>query len=129
MIQALNMGGLMEQTIQALRPGLVQQMQQAGRANPQQAEAAVGEVIMPALRAATPQMMTGIADIWARYFTAEELRQMVAFYDTPLGRKSLALMPQMTAETQALAQRILPQILQDTISKNRDALRQRGIQV
>ena len=129
LIEAMNMGSIMEQTIMALRPALVQQFQAAGRATPQQAETAVTDLIVPALRAATPEMLSGIADIWARHFTPAEMRELRAFYDTPIGRKSLALTPQMTAETQTMVQGLLPRLLNDVIGKNRDALRQRGIQL
>jgi len=126
-IQSLKLDSVMDQTFAAIRPALVQQLAQAGRATPQQAEVAVDEVIMPALRHATPELMAGIADIWARHFSSAELRELGAFYETPVGRRWLQLTPQITAETQALTQSVLPRILNETVSRNRDALRQRGI--
>jgi hypothetical protein len=46
--------------------------------------------------------------MYARYFTAEELRDIVAFYRTPTGAKALAVMPQVSAELMgALAPRML----------------------
>ena len=36
--------------------------------------------------------------IYARYFTAEELRGMTAFYRTPAGAKALQLMPQVMGD-------------------------------
>jgi hypothetical protein len=40
--------------------------------------------------------------VYARYFTAQELRDIVAFYHTPLGAKTLKVMPQATADLFAL---------------------------
>lgn len=44
--------------------------------------------------------------IYARYFTADELRDMLAFYRTPTGIKMLKVLPKITAEvTGAIIQR------------------------
>jgi hypothetical protein len=37
--------------------------------------------------------------IYARHFTAQELRDITAFYRTPSGRKALQAMPKVTAES------------------------------
>ena len=36
--------------------------------------------------------------VYAKYFSAQELRDMMAFYKTPTGAKTLRLLPQVTAE-------------------------------
>lgn len=126
-LRTLNMQNTMETTMTALRPNLVAQMQQAGRVDEARAAAAVDELILPAMRAAVPQMMAGIAEIWARHYTVEDLRGLRAFYETPVGRKSLALTPVLAQETAQMTQTLLPRILQDTMIRNRDALRSRGI--
>jgi hypothetical protein len=54
--------------------------------------------------------------IYARHFTAAELKEITGFYRTPTGKKSLATMPQVTAETvQALMPRM--QSFQNDISR------------
>lgn len=45
--------------------------------------------------------------IYARHFTAGELRELIAFYQTPLGAKSLHEMPQAMAE---FASTLLPRL-------------------
>jgi uncharacterized protein len=40
--------------------------------------------------------------IYAKYFTAQEMRDIVAFYRTPTGAKTLQVMPQATADLFAL---------------------------
>jgi hypothetical protein len=39
--------------------------------------------------------------MYARYFTADELRQLAAFYKTPLGAKALSQLPRVMAEYSA----------------------------
>jgi hypothetical protein len=64
--------------------------------------------------------------IYARYFSANELRDIIGFYKTTTGAKSLKLLPKITAETGAL---ILPRIpaFQAELTSNIDAiLKRRG---
>ncbi|MGH7391759.1 MAG: DUF2059 domain-containing protein [Candidatus Rokuibacteriota bacterium] len=45
-------------------------------------------------------------EIYARHFTADELEQMVAFYGSPVGRKSLELGAALASEMMAAGQRV-----------------------
>lgn len=76
---------------------------------------------MPKITAALNQVFNDpalLADIetemialYSRHFTAEELKQIAAYYRTPVGTKSMKLMPQVMAESMAIGQRItLPRI-------------------
>lgn len=42
-----------------------------------------------------------IAAIYDRHFTTDDLRQLLAFYDTPVGKKLLATLPTITQESVA----------------------------
>lgn len=50
--------------------------------------------------------------IYADLFTTEELRQMIAFYQTPTGQKLVQLRPEITERSMQLAQRMMPQMLE-----------------
>src|SRR5215469_15071202 len=43
-------------------------------------------------------LMSDAPTLYARHFSADELHQLVAFYRSPLGQKSLHVLPQLTAE-------------------------------
>ena len=53
------------------------------------------------------EMMVEIAPLYARNYTVAELKELTAFYRTPLGRKMLALSPRLSAESMAIGQRIV----------------------
>jgi uncharacterized protein len=59
----------------------------------------VDEIVMPEIRKRSNEMTEKIADIWASHFNLEELEQLRAFYDTPVGRKSLHELPLVMAES------------------------------
>jgi len=62
----------------------------------------------------TRQIVAGVSDamqdapaIYARYFTVQEMRDLGAFYRTPIGGKTLQVMPQVMTDVNAL---ILPRM-------------------
>jgi hypothetical protein len=53
------------------------------------------------------EIMNDMPAIYARYLTAQEMREIVAFYRTPTGAKALKVMPQATADSISL---IMPRL-------------------
>lgn len=67
----------------------------------------------------------GIYPIYAKFFTEQELREMVAFYNSPTGRKTVTIMPQLYAESiKAAQEHLLPAVekLMDEILKEELAI-------
>ena len=54
-------------------------------------------------------LMAGAPALYARHFSAAELRELLAFYQSPVGQKSLKELPQLTVE---IIQMIVPQLQQ-----------------
>jgi len=52
-------------------------------------------------------MKEDIVKLYTKYFTAKELQELKEFYSTDLGKKSLKLLPTITAESMQLAQKKL----------------------
>lgn len=53
------------------------------------------------------EMMAEIGPLYARNYSVAELKQLSAFYRTPLGQKMLALSPRLAAESMAVGQKIV----------------------
>ncbi len=53
------------------------------------------------------EMMRATAGVYARHFTVTELRQIAAFYKTPVGVKTLTIMPQLMNESMLIGQQIV----------------------
>jgi hypothetical protein len=51
---------------------------------------------------ATKEIMSEAPNLYARHFTAQEMRDIVAFYRTPTGAKVLSVMPQVATEFLAM---------------------------
>jgi len=67
--------------------------------------------------------------IYARHFSADELRELLAFYRSPIGAKALRVLPQVTAESMALMMPRLQQIQAQTMEAFTKVLRQRGFPI
>jgi len=64
--------------------------------------------------------------IYARHFTAAELRDLTAFYRTPTGQKALRVLPQVMGEVLATIMPRLQQVQAQTLEAFKRVLRERG---
>jgi uncharacterized protein len=53
------------------------------------------------------EMMAEAVPLYARYFTADELKQLATFYRTPVGKKSLQALPKLMGEAMQVGQRVI----------------------
>ena len=74
-------------------------------------------------------MMNVVAEgpvIYARHFTAQELREIIAFYRTPTGGKLLQLTPQLSTEVMGMVSPHMSEFHAQTVETFRKVLRSRG---
>jgi len=74
-------------------------------------------------------LMDGIIPIYEKHFTTSDLREIVAFYRSPIGRKTISVMPAVMQESmvagQAWGQGLEPEIQR----RVQNALRREGIKL
>lgn len=63
------------------------------------------------------EMVAEMAPLYARHFTAAELRELAAFYATPLGVKMMAEMPRIAGESMQISQRVMMPRIQAMVAK------------
>lgn len=71
-------------------------------------------------------MVNGIAIVYANNFTADELRDIEAFYRQPLGQKLLAKSPAIAQQSAQVGQDIGRKATDDLRARLTEALRQKG---
>ena len=67
-----------------------------------------------------------VAVIYASNFTADELRQVIAFYRLPAGQKFLQQMPVIAQQSMAMGQKFGEELMNDLQTRMKDELRKRG---
>jgi hypothetical protein len=107
--------------MQQLKPAIVQGRPEIARDY---------DVVMPRLiesmTARSDAFAAGIAEIYARTFTPDELRQVTAFYHSPVGQKFLEKMPAIAQESMAMGQKFGQEVAGEMRDRMIEELRKRG---
>ena len=61
--------------------------------------------------------MDQMVPIYAKYYTQQDMDDLIAFYDTPLGKKLSTVQPQITLESMSVAQQWAAEIGQKVAAK------------
>lgn len=81
------------------------------------------EEVMTLFEIEMDKLENRIISIYAKYFTKEETKQLIAFYETDLGRKAISVMPNILDESmlasQQWGQSLVP-VLSDRLKKRFD---------
>jgi hypothetical protein len=71
------------------------------------------------------EMCDFLAGVLVKYYSVDEMRQLAAFYRSPLGKKALQIQPDLSRDTMAFVQtklsRELPAVMQRLEAKHRAA--------
>jgi len=70
--------------------------------------------------------MKALPAIYAKYFSAKELQELLAFYRTPVGAKGLKFLPQVTADIGASMAPKLPAFQAQITAQLEEVLRRHG---
>ena len=62
-------------------------------------------------------LLSLMVPIYAKYYTQQDMDDLIAFYDTPLGKKLSTVQPQITLESMSVAQQWAAEIGQKVASK------------
>jgi len=122
--------GTLDQLVGQVTAQLWPQVEAALRSkNPNIDAAALAELRKELERIQLESLVDTLKDapsIYARHFSDQELREIIAFYHSPIGAKTLKVMPQVMGEVMAM----LTPRMKDVMSQTQDAffkvLRQRG---
>ena len=83
----------------------------------------------PVLESEMPAIMGEIASLYALHFTADELREMLAFYRTPVGKKAVEKMPAILQQSMVMGQVWGQRVGQKAWEQFRAKAKEKGLQV
>ena len=128
LVASLGLQGQVEDMIGQMRAPMIAALrQQAPRLPEAQVASLVDEFVMPEFRAHAGEVVEATAAIYAGRLTPEEMRQVAAFYATPVGAKLRGLMPEVFAESMRFGQAWGARVAAAALAKHREALRARGL--
>jgi hypothetical protein len=85
------------------------------------------EKLFPAMRERLPEFTDLASRVYAKHFTAADLDQLIAFYESPIGKKLVAEQPAMLAEMNAVAQAWGQNLAMDVMRKLAPEFQKRGL--
>jgi hypothetical protein len=116
-----NLKTLLPMIMQQLKPAIVQ-----GRPEVERDFDVILPQVVEAMRARSDAFVDAIAAIYAHNFTADELRQLTAFYRGPIGQKFLEKMPLIAQESMTMGQKFGQELAGDLRNRIIEELRKRG---
>jgi len=113
----------------AIMPAIMQNMKPAIVQNRLEVERdydAVMPLLLEGMNARVNEIIDQIAAIYARNFTAEELREVTAFYRGPTGQKFVQKLPAITQESMVVGQKFGQSVAGELRTRMIEELRKRG---
>lgn len=96
LIHILKNDSMMNKTMDAMIPSMVNQMQSEKKDSTGKARTMeVAKIAMESAKEMMPKMMDEMAASYDKYFTEPEIKAFIAFYKTPAGQKYISVMPEM----------------------------------
>ena len=108
---------------------MVQSLKLSHPGIPQRALDLLPEEVAAVFDAHIPAFVAQIIPVYHRYFTAEEVRGMIAFYSTDLGRKAISAMPGLMTESMHIGQRWGEGLSPELAERVRARLKKEGIEL
>ena len=105
---------------------MAQQIAQMSGAETNEALARSAEIAATVVQEvlADASLLDEIIPIYEKYFTHEEVQQLLAFHESPIGKKSIEVMPQLMAEGmqvgQRWAMRVMPEVQEKVLAQMRE---------
>jgi hypothetical protein len=112
---------MIQQLMQTLKPAIVQ-----GRPEVDRDYDAMVPQMVNGMLAKSDLFIEGIARIYAKHFTVDELGQLTAFFRSPAGAKYIEQVPAITQESMMMGQSVGQEIGKDLQDRMIEELRKRG---
>lgn len=127
LLVAMNYSATAGQMLTGLRTQMVSIIAQVGGKPQPEAEKIVDEVLFPEFQSRIGEMQDLTIEIYASNLTAGEMRELRAFYNTPIGKRLLVVTPKLGVESFTAGRVWGERVAQEAFRKHANELRRRGV--
>ena len=96
---------------------------------PKQLLDAVPEIVVSVFDANATALTESIIPVYHRNFTAEDIKGLIQFYSTPLGQKSIQVMPAVLQESMTAGRKWADSVLPQVQEQLRSRMKQQGVTI
>ena len=129
MMELTGAASLGEQTLAIVTQQLEQAMIAQNPGQQEQIKTLIRNHFLPNAKAGLPDLLSGIAGLYAAHFTEAELDQIIAFYKTPIGHKTIAEIPAILQQSTVLGRAWSENVVGQALQSFAAAARERGLAV
>jgi hypothetical protein len=119
---------VMTQMFDRMGPLLTEMIEKANPGKEADVDDVMKNYVLPKMQESLPELEHESALLYAKHFTTDELGQLVAFYQSPVGKKLVQELPGMMAEMSTFAQAEGRSLALDALKAYSDEFRKRGLQ-
>ena len=116
-----------KQVLSLMRGLMVQNLQRSSGKPAADVQKIVDDLLLPEMKARVGELSAMLTEVYASNYTADEMRQLTAFYRTPLGQRLIKVGPAVVQQSIVAGQAWGRQVAQDALRKHAEELRSRGI--
>ncbi|MDJ0683088.1 MAG: DUF2059 domain-containing protein [Alphaproteobacteria bacterium] len=127
LMDEMNIDGMWGDMVRAMADPVMAQLSQQFPNAPDDVKRGINDIVLQSLGELKPLVVSSVARLLTKYYTAEEMQDLVAFYRTPTGRKSLQLMPALNQEIMALTPQIQQEVMPKMARRLEEFLKGRGL--
>jgi hypothetical protein len=128
LLQITGSEALMQQQISQFAPQIIASIKPAFPTVPETLWSEFQVELVADFRAEIPAFVAASAKVYDKHYSEAELKDLVGFYKTPTGRKTLSVLPQIMAETSAAGMAWGREIGQRSALRAMDKLKAKGYQ-
>lgn len=128
-IKLMEITDMVDITQQTISTGLTASFEQIVKKNPNLSGAARDIIVEEFNQVAidiNPEIIALTAEQFDTYFTKDEIDQVIAFYESPVGRKMVDLTPEIMTQTQTRLAELLVPAAQAALVRINERLMERG---
>jgi hypothetical protein len=126
-LDAMHASATSDQMVQQMMMSMSAGLEAANPGKGAEVQKLLSEVLLPELSRVKPEMLDATANIYAANFSADELKQMLAYYQSDIGRKVIERLPNLIQEQGQVARALVGKMMPDVLAKLQAAIAARGL--
>jgi uncharacterized protein len=127
LLDAMHVSATSDQMVQQMMASMGAGLEASNPGKGAEVQKLLNEVLLPEISKIKPEMLEASANIYAANFSADELKQLLAYYRSDIGRKMIERLPTMIQEQGQVARAMIGKMMPDIQAKLQAAIAARGL--
>jgi hypothetical protein len=127
LLDAMHASSLSDQMVKQMMTSMAAGLEASNPGKGAEVQKLLNEVLLPEISKIKPEMLEASANIYAANFSADELKKLLAYYQSDIGRKMIERLPIMIQEQGQVSRAMVAKMMPDLQAKLQAAITSRGL--